>query len=95
MKVKVLEAMAYGVPVLSNELGLEGLEITDGSEAITAESDGEFVDSAVTLLHDVALRERLRQNARALLESRYSPEPVVDRLLSAYNGLGLLAKANA
>jgi len=98
MKVKVLEAMAYGVPVLSNDLGLEGLEGLDiteeGSVAMRSETDGEFVDSAVRLLRDSALRERLRVRARGLLESRYSPKPVIDRLLYAYHGLGLLADAD-
>ena len=44
MKIKVLEALAYGVPVISNAEGLEGLRFEDGRDVVRAESDAEIVE---------------------------------------------------
>jgi len=89
VKVKVLESFAYGVPVVSNAEGFEGLDIRAG-EAVTAETDDEFVAQTVAILANGAQRERLRQAARRLVEERYSPAPTVDRLIEAYERLGLV-----
>jgi glycosyltransferase involved in cell wall biosynthesis len=89
VKVKVLESFAYGVPVVTNREGFEGLEIGSG-EGRFAETDDEFVAQTVAVLEDGAERERLRQAARRLVETQYSPVPTVDRLLEAYQRLDLL-----
>ncbi|MFA5890626.1 MAG: glycosyltransferase [Actinomycetota bacterium] len=85
MKVKVLEAMAYGVPVVSNGEGLEGLEPfeKDGVYA-RGETDAELIDLTVALLEDAARRRDTAARARRLIASEYSPSPAVDRLLAAY-----------
>lgn len=84
MKIKVLEAMAYGVPVVSNSEGFEGLEIVNGEHGAMAESDDEFVEATVQLLQSDERRETIRTNARALMEQRYSAKAAVNRLLTAY-----------
>jgi glycosyltransferase involved in cell wall biosynthesis len=89
VKVKVLESFAYGVPVVSNREGFEGLDIRSG-EGRLAETDDEFVAQTVAVLSDGAARERIRQAARRLVETKYSPIPTVDRLLDAYEQLRLL-----
>jgi glycosyltransferase involved in cell wall biosynthesis len=89
VKVKVLESFAYGVPVVSNTEGFEGLDIRSG-EALIAETDDEFVAQTVAILADGTERERLRQAARKLVEKSYSPVPTIDRLLEAYERLGLV-----
>jgi glycosyltransferase involved in cell wall biosynthesis len=89
VKVKVLESFAYGVPVVSNKEGFEGLDILQG-EALVAETDDEFVAQTVAVLSNGAERERVRQAARRLVEAKYSPVPTVDRLLDAYKRLGLM-----
>jgi glycosyltransferase involved in cell wall biosynthesis len=89
VKVKVLESFAYGVPVVSNREGFEGLDIQSG-EGHMAETDDEFVAQTVAVLSDGAERERVRQAARRLVETKYSPVPTVDRLLDSYERLGLV-----
>jgi polysaccharide biosynthesis protein PslH len=90
MKVKVLEAFAYGLPVVSNEEGFEGLDFVDSIDACRAETDNDFVDRVVGLLSDSVRRRQMGLNARNLIEQRYSPVPTVDRLLGAYDRLGLM-----
>jgi len=87
MKIKVLEAMAYGVPVLSNAEGLEGIAFADGVHGFRAESDDEFIETMVGLLRDPELRQSVVRPARDLLKTRYGPEELVGRVLRAYDRL--------
>lgn len=89
MKVKVLEAFAYGIPAISNQEGFEGITIQADSPGISAESDGEFVDRTIELLREPHRRRVLGQAARTLVETQYSPKPAIDRLLVAYERVGL------
>ncbi len=89
MKVKVLEAFAYGLPAISNNEGFEGLALGHDSPGIMADTDEEFVAQTIALLQDPARRQELGSSARTLIEDHYSPGPAVDRLLAAYDELGL------
>jgi polysaccharide biosynthesis protein PslH len=91
MKIKVLEAMAYGVPVVSNQEGLEGLTLTSAREAISAESDADLADAAVRVLTDSSLSSAMRDSARRLVAESYSPRVLASSLLAAYAQVGLLS----
>lgn len=80
MKIKVLEAMAYGVPVVTTWEGVEGLDYRDGEHCWVAEEDERIADLAARLLEDAARRQALRAAARRLIETSYSPAPVMARL---------------
>lgn len=88
VKVKVLEAFAYGVPVVSNHEGFEGLAVGPNT-AVIAQSDREFITQTVAILKNAPERERIRLAARRLVEQEHSPSPTVDRLMDAYEQLGL------
>jgi len=64
MRVKVVEALAAGRPVVASSLAVEGLEVKDGVEFLTAETDEEFADQICRLLDDARLREQLAERAR-------------------------------
>lgn len=84
MKVKVMEAMAYGVPVVTTWEGVEGIDYRNGRECWVAESDEELAGKVCCLLENSAEREQMRDAARCLIEERYSPRPVVDKMISVY-----------
>jgi glycosyltransferase involved in cell wall biosynthesis len=88
VKIKVLEAMAYGVPVVSNSEGLEGIN-TDC--AVRAETDDDVVAGVVALLRDEPRRATLRARGRDVVQEEFGPDVSVDRLLASYRALGLLA----
>ena len=88
MKVKVLEAMAYGVPVVTTPDGVEGLMVQSGVHAVVANRDEELADAVVELLQQPSRREAMRQAARRLLEASCCPSVVVDRLLAFYQEVG-------
>jgi glycosyltransferase involved in cell wall biosynthesis len=84
MKVKVMEAMAYGVPVVTTWEGVEGIDYKNGRECWVAESDEELAGRACRLLADSAERQQMRDAARGLMEKCYSPRPVVDKMITVY-----------
>lgn len=77
MKIKTLEAMAAGVPVVGSDRGLEGLNV-DGEEVplrgIRANSIPEYVAGVTRLFEDAKLREELSKNARSFIEDNYTWE---------------------
>jgi glycosyltransferase involved in cell wall biosynthesis len=84
MKVKVLESMAYGVPVVTTWEGVEGIDYQNGRECWVAETDEELAGKVCRLLVNSAERQQMRDAARALIDERYSPRPVVDKMISVY-----------
>lgn len=78
MKIKILEAMAYGVPVVTTDEGVEGLQVQDMRHVALGSSDGELIEKTVRLLKNTDLQESLRSNARKLIEEQCSPKATVD-----------------
>jgi glycosyltransferase involved in cell wall biosynthesis len=70
-RLKILEAMALGTPVVSTSKGAEGLEVTPGQDIVIANEPAAFAAEVARLLQDSALRARLATNARHLVEERY------------------------
>lgn len=87
MKVKVMESMAYGVPVVTTWEGVEGIDYQNGQDCWVAESDEELAARVCRLLENIAERQQMREAARSLIEQRYSPRPVVDKMISVYQQL--------
>ena len=70
-RLKILEAMAAGVPVVSTPLGIEGIEAQEGAHFLSAESAQEFVAAIDFLASSPETRRRLAGNARALVADHY------------------------
>jgi glycosyltransferase involved in cell wall biosynthesis len=87
MKVKVMESMAYGVPVVTTWEGMEGIEYQNGRECWVSESDEELAERICRLLENPSERGQMREAARSLMDERYSPRPVVDKMISVYEEL--------
>lgn len=71
-RLKILEAMAVGTPVIATSIGAEGLAVNDGEHLLIADDAARFADGAIRLLTGPALRARLSRNGRALVEARYA-----------------------
>jgi glycosyltransferase involved in cell wall biosynthesis len=84
MMVKILEAFAYGVPVVTTSEGIEGIDAADGVHALLADDDDALAARILDVLSDRALRERLRRNGRRLVEERYSPAATAASLERVY-----------
>ncbi len=71
MRVKVLEAFAMGIPVVSTTIGCEGINVTPGRELLVADRPSDFADSVLRLITDRALAQGLVGNALALVRAQY------------------------
>jgi len=71
MKTKIVEAMAFGLPVVGSASALEGIPAADGEHALIRDSPQEFAEAVVTLLRDAALRAKIADSARGLVEERF------------------------
>ena len=87
MKVKVLEAFALGVPVVTNQDGVEGLMVGDRVHADVTDDDAELIDRTVALLQDPGLRARRAAAARTLVEQQCAPSRVLDILDTVYQSV--------
>jgi len=76
-KLKVLEAMAMGVPVVATPVGCQGIEAEPGRDLHVAETEAALADRAVQLLEDPETRDRLAAAGRSLVERRYSWKRIV------------------
>ena len=70
-RLKVLEALASGTPLVSTSLGCEGLSIAKGREALLADSASDFQDGVATLLRQSERRAAQAEAGRRLVEERY------------------------
>lgn len=87
MKIKVMEAMAYGVPVVTTTEGVEGLQVESGRHAHVADDDETLAEMVVGVLRDRASALRMAREARALIADHYNPEVVVDRVIDMYHAV--------
>lgn len=87
MRVRILEAFARGVPVVTTTTGVEGIDAVNGEHLLIADEPSEFADAVLRLLGDSALGERLARGARALVETQYDWRIVLPKLETIYKSL--------
>lgn len=71
IKVKILEAMAMGVPVLTNSIGIEGIDARDGYEYLHCETPEEYEKAIRLIIKGSIDSEKIAQNALDLINSNY------------------------
>lgn len=86
-RLKILEAMALGRPVVSTTLGREGLNLQDGLDVLTADDPQTFANYVVELLENEAARQTYALAGRARVEKDYDWNILADRLLQLYETL--------
>jgi glycosyltransferase involved in cell wall biosynthesis len=88
MRVKILDAWLWGLPVVSTPIGAEGIEVRDGDNILVAGNATAFAEATVRVLRDGDLNRRLRVRGRAWVEARYAWQTVYDAVDQVYAGLG-------
>lgn len=70
-RLKILEALAAGCPVVSTSIGAEGLSVVDGAHLLVADAPPAFAQRVIDLLDSPELRQRLATNGCAIVRQEY------------------------
>lgn len=77
-RIKILEAMAMKMAVVSTSVGCEGLEVEDGLNILIADQPADFAKKTVELIKNPEKREQIGENARRLVEEKYDWRRIAD-----------------
>lgn len=77
---KVLEAMAKGVPVVSRNIGFEGLDIQQGEGVFLQMSSQDFAQQCIDLLNDAQLRTTVGQRGQSVIAERFAWPKIAQQL---------------
>lgn len=71
IKIKILESMSLGVPVITSNIGVEGLNVTNGSNILIANSEDEYIQKIELLSNDV-IRQEIANESVKYIEQNHS-----------------------
>jgi glycosyltransferase involved in cell wall biosynthesis len=71
MRVKIIDAWSWGLPIVSTSIGAEGIEIKEGENILIGDTPEALAEAVVRVLKEPALGERLREQGRAWVEEHY------------------------
>ena len=81
-RLKVVEALANRIPVVTTTVGCEGIDVVDGEHVLVADDAVAFADACVRLAQDGDLRHRLADAGANLFEASYQWSTIRDRFAS-------------
>ena len=79
-RLKVLEYLSSGLPVVSTSIGVEGLHLLDGVHVLVEDNIHKFPDRIVELLDDQRTARKLRENARRIVLGKYDWRVIVKKV---------------
>jgi len=74
MRIKIMEGLALGKPIITTTIGAEGIEITDKKNILIADTPEEMIQTIDFCIHSVKKCEEIGKNARNLIENKYAKE---------------------
>ena len=87
-RYKILEAMASSLPVVTTEMGAEGLPVKHREHIMIANEQNTLTEQTVKLLRDKKLRDRISENARLLVQKEFDWRKVSAKLDKLYKSVG-------
>jgi glycosyltransferase involved in cell wall biosynthesis len=79
-RLKILEALATGLPVVSTSVGAEGLELSPGRHYLLGDTDEELAAATLKCLTDPAATGALVDGGRRLVQQRYDWQILAERV---------------
>jgi len=83
-RLKILDALAMGIPIVATQMALEGIEVAAEQEVLVADEPAEFVNQIVRLVGDQALWQRLSDNGRRFVEQHFAWPVIGEHLRTAF-----------
>ena len=85
-RLKILEAMAMKIPIVSTSVGCEGLEVENEKHLLIRDDPKEFAQAVLRLLSDEDLRNRLVKNAYELVAQKYDWKIIMEDMVKKLEG---------
>lgn len=89
IKIKILEAMSSGLPVLTNDIGIEGIYAKDGKDFFFCKTPEDYKKRIVELANDTELASQMGLNAKEFIKTNFNYLQSADDL---YNKVSLLVR---
>lgn len=83
-RLKILGAMAAGLPVVASRAGIQGLDVKHNYDVVIAQSNLDFAKKTIDLFHNKKLYFKIRENAKRLIDEKYSWASVAVKLEQIY-----------
>ena len=83
IKIKTLQGMASGLPVISTSVGMEGIPARDKNDFLLADDPVKFINSVNELYNNAEFRSYVSANAKNLVSNTFSFETTLNAFLSA------------
>ena len=83
IRIKILEAATYGVPIVSTHVGAEGLPLSDGINCFLSDTPNEFIQSIIKL-KDKDLRFSFIYKANEVIKNNYSLKELTKNRIEIY-----------
>lgn len=87
MRIKMIEGMAYGKPIVSTHVGVEGIAVNSGKNCIVADNPVDFANAIIQILQDKEKRNSLQTEARHFIEQHFENNILVKQLVDFYRTL--------
>jgi polysaccharide biosynthesis protein PslH len=94
MRVKIVEGMALGKPIVTTSIGAEGLDVKDGEDILIADSVELFAARVCELIENKKLAEKLSMNAHRNIIEKYDNILIAKKVIKFYEEEALLAGRN-
>jgi glycosyltransferase involved in cell wall biosynthesis len=88
MRVRILEAFARAIPVVTTTVGLEGIDAQPETDVLVADSPGDFAEAVIRLFSDETLQAQLSTNGRRLVETKYDWQVTLKDMDEVYQQFG-------
>jgi glycosyltransferase involved in cell wall biosynthesis len=87
MRIKIMDAVNHGCPVITTSVGIEGLEFRDEVDCIIEDEADLFAEKLCDLAQNEAKQKQLRASAKEMMERLYSKEVLAQKRMDAYKYL--------
>ena len=87
-RLKILEAMALGTPVVATSKGAEGIDAINGDDLLIADDPNSFAECVLSILQNNDLRSHLAMNAHRLVAEKYNWEKTMPCFLQLVEYIG-------
>jgi|SRR6185312_8237955 len=85
VRIKIIEGMAMGKPIITTSIGVEGIECTLGQDILIADEPSQFAEAVCRCLEDNSFKEDLGKHARMFIEKNGSIDQATTKLIEFYN----------